>query len=74
MADTTHRAIAVVGLSAIMPDAPDAATFWDNIKNSRDSITEVPPDRWDASAYFDPDRRAPDKTYSKIGGWVRDFE
>ena len=30
-------------------------------------------DRWDASLYYDPDHAAPDKTYSTIGGWVREF-
>ncbi len=24
--------------------------------------------------YYDPDPKAPDKTYTKIGGWVRGFE
>ena len=65
--------IAVVGVSAIMPDAPDAATFWANIKAGRYSISDVPPDRWDPELYYDPDPHAPDKTYSRIGGWVRDF-
>ncbi|MBV8347087.1 MAG: polyketide synthase, partial [Mycolicibacterium sp.] len=65
--------IAIIGLGAIMPDAPDAATFWDNIKSGRYSISDVPPDRWDPELYYDPDPHAPDKTYSRIGGWVRDF-
>ncbi len=73
MEDTAHRAIAVVGLSAIMPDAPDAQSFWENIKNGRYSISEVPPERWDPGLYYDSDRKAPDKTYSKIGGWVREW-
>jgi malonyl CoA-acyl carrier protein transacylase len=68
-----HRAVAVVGVGAIMPDALDAFTFWQNIQNGRYSITEVPPDRWNADDYYDPDPSVPDKTYSKIGGWVRDF-
>ncbi|MGB9305201.1 MAG: polyketide synthase, partial [Mycobacterium sp.] len=66
--------IAVVGVSAIMPDAPDATAFWANIKAGRYSISDIPPDRWDPELYYDPDPHTPDKTYSRIGGWVRDFE
>src|SRR5512135_2128976 len=71
---TSQRAVAIVGLSAILPDAPDAAAFWHNICSLRYSISEVPPERWSLVDYYDPDPRAPDKTYSKIGGWVRGFE
>lgn len=73
MDTTAHRAIAIVGVGAILPDAPNATAFWDNIKKGRYSITEVDPDRWDPELYYDPDPKAPDKTYSKIGGWVRDY-
>ncbi|HEY7487177.1 MAG TPA: beta-ketoacyl synthase N-terminal-like domain-containing protein, partial [Streptosporangiaceae bacterium] len=65
--------IAVVGVSAIMPDAPDAAAFWANIKSGRYSISDVPPERWDPALYYDPDPKALDKTYSRIGGWVREY-
>ncbi|GAA1747969.1 hypothetical protein GCM10009810_05700 [Nostocoides vanveenii] len=57
-----------------MPQAPSAAAFWDNIKGGRYSVTDVPPERWDPALYFDPDHSARDKTYSKIGGWVREFD
>jgi len=73
MESTSHRAIAIVGAGAILPDAPNVAAFWENIKNSRYSVTEVEPTRWDPALYYDPDHTALDKTYSKIGGWVRDF-
>ncbi len=73
MEDTAYRAIAIVGAGAILPDAPNVAAFWENIKSGRYSITEVAPERWDPSFYYDPDPAAPDKTYSKIGGWVRDY-
>ena len=66
-------AVAVVGLGCILPDAPDVATFWENLKSGRYSISEVAPERWDPGLYFDADPKAPDKTYSKIGGWVRDW-
>ncbi len=72
MEDTASRAMAIVGVGAVLPDAPNSATFWENIKKGRDSISEVTPERWDPALYYDPDPAAPDKTYSKIGGWIRE--
>jgi acyl transferase domain-containing protein/acyl carrier protein len=71
--DISERAIAIVGAGAILPDAPSVAAFWKNITGGHYSITEVSPDRWDPALFYDPDRLAPDKTYSKIGGWVREY-
>lgn len=59
---------------AILPDAPSAAAFWDNIVGKRYSISETPLERWSIADYYDSDPKAPDKTYSKIGGWVRGYE
>ena len=69
----SRQPIAIVGMGAIMPDAPTAAAFWANITGGHYGIADVPKDRWDPELYYDPDPRAPDKTYSRIGGWVRDF-
>lgn len=65
--------VAIVGMGAIAPDAVNVNQFWENIKNSVYSISEVPANRWDANLYYDPDPRAIDRTYTKIGGWVKDF-
>jgi acyl transferase domain-containing protein/NAD(P)-dependent dehydrogenase (short-subunit alcohol dehydrogenase family) len=73
MEDSAYRAIAIVGAGAVLPDAPNVATFWNNVKNARYCVSEVPADRWDPALYYDSDHAAPDKTYSKIGGWVREF-
>ena len=69
-----EKAVAIVGVGAIMPDAPNAPKFWQNIKDGRNSITEVTPDRWDPSFYYDPNPKALDKSYTKIGGWVREWD
>ena len=74
MEDTAYRAVAIVGTGAVLPDAPNVAAFWQNVKSGRYSISEVSPDRWDPARYYDADHNAPDKTYSKIGGWVREYE
>ncbi len=68
------KAIAIVGLGAILPDAPNPQMFWQNILAGRSSITEVPRARWIWENYYDPDPAATDKTYSKIGGWVKDWD
>ncbi|HZD30097.1 MAG TPA: type I polyketide synthase, partial [Candidatus Angelobacter sp.] len=73
MESTAQRAIAIVGVGAILPDAPNAPAFWENVKSGRYSISEVTTDRWDPALYYDADPAAPDKTYSKIGGWVREY-
>ena len=67
------KPVAIVGVGAILPDAPDVQTFWTNIQRAHYSITDVQPDRWDPALYYDPDPTALDKTYTKIGGWVREF-
>ncbi|WP_420645427.1 SDR family NAD(P)-dependent oxidoreductase [Candidatus Leptofilum sp.] len=74
MSETADRAIAIVAVGALLPEAPSAAAFWQNVLNKRYSITETPPNRWRIADYYDPDPKAPDKTYSKIGGWVQGFQ
>ena len=74
MTHNESRAVAIVGVGAILPDAPNAPAFWQNICNKRYSIIDVPPERWGIADYYDPDPNAPDKSYSKIGAWVRGFE
>ena len=74
MEENSRRAIAIVGAGAILPDAPTAAAFWENLKRGRYSVSEISSDRWDPALYYDPDPRAPDKTYSKIGGFVRAYD
>ncbi|HUO69954.1 MAG TPA: SDR family NAD(P)-dependent oxidoreductase [Solirubrobacteraceae bacterium] len=74
MSDSLDSAVAIVGVGAILPDAPDAGAFWRNVTSGRYSISDVDPNRWDPALYYDPDPQAPEKTYSKIGGWVREWE
>ena len=75
MPDTAYRAIAIVGCGAVLPDAPNVPAFWKNIRRPGGTASrEVAPERWDPALYYDADRSAPDKTYSKIGGWVREYE
>ena len=71
---TERNAIAIVGLGAVLPDADDVGQFWNNLSAGRYSIGDVPADRWSTDLYYDADPSAPDKAYSKIGGFVRDLK
>jgi acyl transferase domain-containing protein/NAD(P)H-dependent flavin oxidoreductase YrpB (nitropropane dioxygenase family)/NAD(P)-dependent dehydrogenase (short-subunit alcohol dehydrogenase family) len=62
--------IAIVGMSCLLPGATDIPTFWDNILNGVDTTSEVPADRWDWRRYFDENRAARDKVYSRWGGFL----
>ncbi len=68
----TGDAIAVVGMAALFPAAPDAATFWSNIVSGRDAISEVPSGRWDPE-YYDPGHAGAERFYCRRGGFVDDI-
>ncbi|WZO99323.1 SDR family NAD(P)-dependent oxidoreductase [Isosphaeraceae bacterium EP7] len=63
-------AVAIVGMACILPGSPDLKSYWSNILGKVDAITEVPADRWDWRQYYDADRSAPDKIYSRWGGFI----
>ncbi|MFJ8135543.1 SDR family NAD(P)-dependent oxidoreductase [Streptomyces sp. NPDC096013] len=60
--------IAVIGMACMFPQAPDLPTFWANILGGRDSVDEVPPDRWDPAVHYSADKGG--ATTSKWGGFL----
>lgn len=62
--------IAIVGMSCMFPQAANLREYWQNIFQAVDAVEEVPKERWNADDYFDPDRFAPDRIYSKWGGFI----
>ena len=66
--------IAIIGLGGRYPKADTLEEFWENIKQGRDCITEIPEDRWDWKQYFDPEKGRKGKSYSKWGGFINDVD
>jgi len=64
--------IAIVGMACLLPKAPGLDAYWNNILQKVDAITEIPASRWDWKRYYDADPKAPDKIYSKWGGFLDD--
>lgn len=62
--------IAVIGIGSLLPGSHRPEDFWLNIQNKIDAITEIPRERWDWRIYYDSDKTARDKIYSKWGGFI----
>ncbi len=62
--------IAIIGLSGRYPQSRTIQEFWHNLRSGKNCITEIPPERWDHSLYFDADKNTLGKTYSKWGGFL----
>ena len=65
-----HVPLAIVGVSALFPGSSDGTGFWRDILAGRDLISDVPATHWLTEDYYDPDPRAPDKTYCRRGGFL----
>ncbi|WP_338551792.1 SDR family NAD(P)-dependent oxidoreductase [Paenibacillus sp. KS-LC4] len=66
----SRQDVAIIGVSGRYPGARNLQEYWDNLREGKDSITEIPSERWDHSLYFDPDKSKPGKTNSKWGGFI----
>ena len=65
--------IAVIGMACRLPgriDSPER--LWEALLRGDDLVTEIPPDRWDADEYYDPQPGVPGRSVTKWGGFLDD--
>ncbi|MCM6778856.1 SDR family NAD(P)-dependent oxidoreductase [Nocardia sp. CDC159] len=63
--------IAIVGIGCRYAGGIDSPeSFWDFVVNKRDGVREIPPERWNWRRYYDPDRRAPGRMYTKRAAFM----
>ena len=62
--------VAIIGISGRYPEARDIEQFWENLRNGRDCITEIPENRWNWKEFYDEDKNKLGKSYSKWGGFL----
>jgi acyl transferase domain-containing protein len=67
--------VAIVGMACRFPGgASDPESYWRLLCDGVDAVREVPPDRWDADAFYDPDPAAPGKMATRCGGFLEDID
>ncbi|MFI6365762.1 type I polyketide synthase [Nocardia sp. NPDC050630] len=63
--------IAIVGIGCRYAGGIESPqSFWDFVLNKRDGVVDIPGDRWDYRRYYDPDRRAPGRMYTKRAAFL----
>jgi acyl transferase domain-containing protein/NADPH:quinone reductase-like Zn-dependent oxidoreductase/NAD(P)-dependent dehydrogenase (short-subunit alcohol dehydrogenase family)/acyl carrier protein len=63
--------IAVIGMGCRLPgriDSPEK--FWSALESGSDLIEDIPADRWDRDAYYDPNPQALGKVCTRRGGFI----
>ncbi|EMD60240.1 polyketide synthase PKS15 [Bipolaris sorokiniana ND90Pr] len=63
--------IAIVSMACRLPgQVSSPEEYWDLLEHGADVITDVPKDRWDADALYDPNPGTPGKSYCRRGGFL----
>ncbi|AUB35492.1 Glutamate-1-semialdehyde aminotransferase [Nostoc flagelliforme CCNUN1] len=66
--------IAVIGMSGRFPQSPNLQSFWQLLSEGKNTITEVPSLRWNLQDWYDKNPDAPNKTYSRWGGFIEHID
>lgn len=67
-----RRKVAIIGASFRFPGST-SATFWQNLLEGHDFITQVDPSRWSRDAFFHPDKANPGTAYTLAAGTLGDI-
>lgn len=64
--------VAIIGMACRFPGCAygGLSTFWTNLCDGHDAITEVPRERWDIDQYYDPNPSTPGKMSTRWGGFI----
>ena len=63
--------IAIVGMGLRLPGGVhDESSLWQILADGVDAISEIPRDRWDLEAYYDPDPDKPGKMNTRHGAFI----
>src|SRR5947209_11352761 len=66
--------IAIIGIGCRFPGARDTEAFWHLLCNAMDAITNIPGDRFDIEALYDPRPATPGKIVTRWGGFLEDID
>ncbi|KYC35299.1 hypothetical protein WA1_09105 [Scytonema hofmannii PCC 7110] len=68
------ESIAIIGIGCRFPRAKNPETFWQLLRDGVDAISEVPAQRWDIDAFYDPNPATPGKMSTRWGGFLEQVD
>ncbi|MDZ4344458.1 MAG: beta-ketoacyl synthase N-terminal-like domain-containing protein [Candidatus Binatia bacterium] len=68
--EATTEPIAIIGIGCRFPGAHGPEAFWRLLREGVDAITEVPAERFNLHAFYDPDPAIPGKMNTRWGGFL----
>lgn len=74
-AQSEEEAIAIIGMACRFPgQATTPEAFWQLLSQGRQATTEIPSQRWESEAYYDPSPDVPGKMYTRYGCFLDAIE
>jgi len=73
----SKESIAIVGMSCRFPNVSSLDEFWELLKQGKDTIAEIPAERWNFQKYYDSDPSVMGKTnqrHASLLSGVHDFD
>ena len=63
--------IAIIGMGCRFPGGANSPSqYWNLLINKTDAISEIPKDRWDIDAFYDPESSTPGKISTRWAGFL----
>ena len=62
--------LAIIGIGCLFPRAADSNTYWANIREGIDAISDIPATHWRVEDYHSQDPKSPDMAYGRRGGFL----
>ena len=66
--------IAIIGIGCRFPGADNPEAFWQLLRDGKDAIADIPPERWDMGKFYDPTPATANKMYSRQGGFLQNVD
>lgn len=63
--------IAIVGIGCMFPGAENIEQYWNVLLNGEDHVQDIPTERFNVDAFYDPNPDHPRKSYVRKAGLIK---